>query len=189
MKCRPPEIVHRSPLDTMRSLVGCGPSAIPAPFALVTHFAKLTLQSSSLLTIRWRVGQTIAKIVFSVSGALAVLAIIAPLLPALRADSGYPRNRNLNRGLPRGWGLRIGWHLRECACEQKRGGRGNADLDGCSSSVSITDNGRLRRFAPAKCHAGSTQEPVQRSRRYRIAKSLGVGRCDGELRAIAGCRV
>ena len=31
-----------------------------------------------------------------------MLAIIAPLLPALRADSGYPRDRNLNIGLRRG---------------------------------------------------------------------------------------
>ena len=145
MKHRPPEIVHPLLFDTVRSPVGCGPSAIPtpAPLTLVTNFAKLTLQSSSLLTIGWRIGQTIANIVFSVSEALAVLAIVAPFLPALRVHSGYPRERNLNVGLPRGWGWGLSqrWRLKERACEQKRGERGNADPHGRYSPVSPTHNG------------------------------------------------
>jgi hypothetical protein len=84
------------------------PSAISAPLTLVTHFAKPILQSFSLLTITRRIGQPVAKVVFPVPQALAVLPIIAPLVPALRADSGYPGDRNLNVRLPRGVRLERG---------------------------------------------------------------------------------
>jgi hypothetical protein len=86
---------------------------------LVTHFGKLILQSSLLLTIRIRrrVGQTIADVVFPVSEALAMLPPVPTgVLSLLRADTGYPWDGNLNVGLRRGRGLGIGWRLRECAC-------------------------------------------------------------------------
>jgi hypothetical protein len=79
----------------------------------------------SLLAVRWRVGQAIPNVVFSVTEALTVLAIIARLLPPLRADAGDPRNGNLNAGLAGGLGLSEGWCLRKCACEQQHGERGN----------------------------------------------------------------
>jgi len=42
----------------------------------------------------------------------------------------------------------MNWRLGECACEQKRGERGNADLHGRYSRVSKTNNVWSRRFAP-----------------------------------------
>ena len=72
----------------------CARSAIPAPFTFVMHLAKTIFQSSPLLTIRRRVGQTLTDLMFLVSQVLAMLPplpIVIPLLPALRADSGYPR--------------------------------------------------------------------------------------------------
>jgi hypothetical protein len=57
------------------------------------HLAKTIFQSPPLLTIRC-IGQTLADLVFLVSQVLAMLPslpIVIPLLPALRADSGYPR--------------------------------------------------------------------------------------------------
>ena len=79
-------------------------SAIPAPFTLVMYLAKPILESFSLFPGA-RVGQATAKVVFCVPKALAVLPIVAPLLPALRANSGDPGDRNLNVGLPWGVGL------------------------------------------------------------------------------------
>jgi hypothetical protein len=57
------------------------------------HLAKTIFQPPPLLTIR-RIGQTLADLVFLVSQVLAMLPslpIVIRLLPALRADSGYPR--------------------------------------------------------------------------------------------------
>jgi hypothetical protein len=95
-------------------------SAIPAPFTLVMHFAKSMLQSFSLFAIRRHVGQTLAKVVFSVPEPFAVLPalpIIARLFPALRANSGYPRDRDLNVG-PWGRTLSIDWRLQKCTGER-----------------------------------------------------------------------
>jgi hypothetical protein len=69
--------------------------------------------------------QAIPNVVFSVTEALTVLAIIARLLPPLRADAGDPPERELECRVAGGWGLSEGWCLRKCACEQQHGERGN----------------------------------------------------------------
>jgi hypothetical protein len=77
-------------------------SATSAPLTLVMHFAKPIFQSFSLFAKGRRVGQALANVVFPVPKPLAVSPIVARLLPRLRAKSGYPRDRDLNVGLPRG---------------------------------------------------------------------------------------
>ena len=76
-----------------------GSSAIPTPLTLVMDLAKPILHPSSLFA-RACVGQAVAKVMFSVPKALAMLPIVAPVAPALRTSSGYARDRNLNVGLP-----------------------------------------------------------------------------------------
>jgi hypothetical protein len=81
------------------------------------HLAKTIFQSPPLLTVGRCIGQTLADLMFLVSQVLAMvppLSIVIPSLPALRANSGYPRYRDLYVGLPRNWGLRID-RLRERA--------------------------------------------------------------------------
>jgi hypothetical protein len=94
------------------------------------HLAKTIFQSPPLLTIRRRVGQTLADLVFLVSHVLAMLPplpIVFPLLPALGADSRYPGYWDLYVGLPRKRSLSID-RLRERAPEQHHSKRGKAEL-------------------------------------------------------------
>jgi len=70
------------------------------------HFAKPVLQSSSLFAIGRRIGQPVAKLVFSVPKVFAVLPpppIFSFLLRrrGANSNSGYPRDRDLNIGLTR----------------------------------------------------------------------------------------
>jgi hypothetical protein len=66
------------------------------------HFGKAVLQSSSLFAIGRRIGQPVAKLVFSVPKLLAMLPP-PPIFTFLRrrrgAKSGYPRHRDLNVAL------------------------------------------------------------------------------------------
>ena len=106
-------------------------SATAALLALIVHLAKPVLQSRSILTERWRIGQPIAKLVFSVPKPLAMLPplpIVVLLPPGRRAKPRYLRHWNLNIGLPRRWGLGISCRLKECAGEHERGNRTKADL-------------------------------------------------------------
>jgi len=78
-------------------------SAVPAPLTLVMHLAKAIFEPPTLLTIRRRVGQTIADLVFQVSQVLAMLPalpIVVPF-PVLWAHPGHPRYRDLRVRLPR----------------------------------------------------------------------------------------
>jgi hypothetical protein len=103
MKHHRSKIVQASPADTLVFVGRFCVSAVPAPFTLVTHFAKSILQSFSLLAIRRSVGQAVANIVFSFPQALAMvppLPIIFPLFRALRGYSRYIWYRNLNIRLP-----------------------------------------------------------------------------------------
>jgi hypothetical protein len=68
--------------------------------------------------MRRRVGQTLADLVLFVSQVLAMLPslpIMVPLLPVLRAHSGYPRYWDLYIGLPWKRSLRI-----DCLRERDR---------------------------------------------------------------------
>jgi hypothetical protein len=103
----------------------CVRSAIPAPLTFVMHLAQTIFQSPPLLTIRRRVGQTLADLVFLVSHVLAMLP--SPRLPALRADSGYPGYWDLYVGLPRKRSLSIDC-LRERAREQHHSKSGKSEL-------------------------------------------------------------
>jgi hypothetical protein len=89
-------------------------STTPATLAVIVYFAKPMLQSFPLFTVGRGIGQTIAKLVFPVPEPLAVfpvLPIVAPrLLPPRRANSGQPRDRDLNVGLP--WGRSLSIYLR-----------------------------------------------------------------------------
>jgi hypothetical protein len=108
-------------------------STAPALLSLVMHFGKPVLQSSSLFAIGRRIGQPVTKLVFSVPKVLAVLPP-PPIFSFLRrrgtnSNSGYPRDRDLNVGLPWGRPLRMA-ELRVCAGEQERGKCGKADFHG-----------------------------------------------------------
>jgi hypothetical protein len=64
------------------------------------HLGKPVLQSSSLFAIGRRIGQPVAKLVFSVPKVLAMLppSPIFSFLRGRRGDkSGYPGDRDLNR--------------------------------------------------------------------------------------------
>jgi hypothetical protein len=77
-------------------------STAPALLSLVMHFGKPVLQSSSLFAIGRRIGQPVAKLVFSIPKVLAMLppSPIFSFLRGRRGDkSGYPRDRDLNVAL------------------------------------------------------------------------------------------
>jgi hypothetical protein len=79
-------------------------STAPALLSFVMHFTKPMLQSFSLFAIGRRIGQPVAKLVFSVPKVLAMLPpppIISSFLRRRRrgANSGYPRDRDLNVAL------------------------------------------------------------------------------------------
>ena len=96
------------------------------------HFAKPVLQSCSLFAIGRRIGQPVTKLVFSAPKVFAVLPpppIFSFLRRGANSNSGYPRDRDLNVGLPWGRSLSMA-ELRECAGEYERGKRGKADLHG-----------------------------------------------------------
>jgi hypothetical protein len=109
-------------IETSAELIR-GPGVVlsdPGPLTLVMHFAKPILQPFSLFAILRRIGQARANVVFSVPEPLAVLPalpIIARLFPALRANSWYSRDRDLNVG-PWGRTLSIGWRLQKCTGER-----------------------------------------------------------------------
>jgi hypothetical protein len=108
-------------------------STAPALLSLVMHFGKPVLQSSSLFAIGRGIGQPVAKLVFSVQKVLAVLPP-PPIFSFLwrrgaNSNSGYPRDRDLNVGLPWRRSLSMA-ELRVCAGEYERGKRGKADLHG-----------------------------------------------------------
>jgi hypothetical protein len=65
------------------------------------HFGKPVLQSSSLFAIGRRIGQPVAKLVFSVPKVLAMLppSSIFSFLRRRRAKSGHPRHGDLNVAL------------------------------------------------------------------------------------------
>jgi hypothetical protein len=102
------------------------------------HLAKPMLQSSSLFAIGRRIGQPVTKLVLSVPKVLAMLPpppIISSFLRRRRrANSGYPRDWDLNVRLPWGRVLSID-RLREGGCEKKRCEQGEADLHGGYSQV------------------------------------------------------
>ena len=78
-------------------------STTPASLALIVYFTKPMLQSFPLFTVARRIRQTIAKLMFPVSDALAVLPalpIVALVPPRLRCNSGDLWDRDLNVGLP-----------------------------------------------------------------------------------------
>ena len=58
------------------------------------------LQSFPLFTVARRIRQTIAKLMFPVSDALAVLPIVPLVPPRLRGNSRDLWDRDLNVGLP-----------------------------------------------------------------------------------------
>jgi hypothetical protein len=78
-------------------------STAPALLSFVMHFPKPVLQSCSLFAIGRHIGQPVAKLVLSFPKVLAVLPP-PPIFSVLRrrsgANSGYPRDRDLNVGLP-----------------------------------------------------------------------------------------
>jgi hypothetical protein len=78
-------------------------STTPASLALIVYFTKPMLQSFPLFTVARRIRQTIAKLMFPVSEALAVLPalpIVALVPPRLRRNSRDLWDRDLNVGLP-----------------------------------------------------------------------------------------
>ena len=77
-------------------------SPTPAFLALIVYFTKLMLQAFPLFTIARRIRHTVAKLMFPVSEALAVLPalpIVALVPPRLRRNSRDLWDRNLNVGL------------------------------------------------------------------------------------------
>jgi hypothetical protein len=79
-------------------------STTPASLALIVYFAQSMCQSFPLFTEARRTRQTIAKLMFPVSEALAVLPvlpIVALVPPRLRRNSRDLWDRDLNVGLPR----------------------------------------------------------------------------------------
>jgi hypothetical protein len=99
-----------------------GPSAPAALLALIMYLLKPVLQACSILAMR--IGQTIAKLVFSVPKPLAMLPLLSPVVlvsPRLRRRNTRDlRNWNLNVRLPRRWTLGISRPFREGAGEQDR---------------------------------------------------------------------
>jgi hypothetical protein len=120
---------------------------------LIMYLLKPVLQACSILAMR--IGQTIAKLVFSVPKPLAMLPLLPPVVlvsPRLRRRNARDlRNWNLNVRLPRRWTLGISRPFREGAGEQDRHTCSKAEFRHSYSPVStIADpRGDFTQHVPA----------------------------------------